>query len=140
VAGLTREINLFYTEIDSDDNTRIIIPNGKLWGEIVRVPSRNDTARVDLHYQRPASEDIGTAIARLKELIGRDQRIRRVADVGVETIGDANYTLTAHVWVERANQTAALFDLNRTIKEEFDKRAFQSGAKSGPAAVERRAG
>jgi small conductance mechanosensitive channel len=136
VAGTAQEINLFYTEIDSDDNARIIIPNGKLWGEIVRVPTRNGTTRIDLRYQRPANDDIGTAIAHLKELIEKDKRVLRVADIGVESLGDANYTLMAHVWVERANQTAVLLDLNRAVKEAFDRRP----AKAGPAAVERRAG
>jgi hypothetical protein len=56
-----------------------------------------------------------------------------VTDIGVESVSDANYTLLARAWVERSDQPAVLFDLNRTIKEEFDRRA-------GPAAVERRAG
>ena len=40
VAGTMRVLNLFYSEIDADDGTRIVIPNGKLWGEIVRVTER----------------------------------------------------------------------------------------------------
>jgi len=136
VAGAICEINLFYTEIDGDDNARIVIPNGKLWGEIVRVPTRNDTARIDLHYQRPDNEDIGTAIARLKELIERDKRVLRVSDIGVESVGDGDYTLAAHAWVDRSNQTAVRFDLNRTVKEQFDRPID----KAGPTAVERRAG
>ena len=117
------EINLFFTEIDGDDNARIIIPNGKLWGEIVRVPTRNDTARIELAFQRPANDDIGAAIARLKELIERDKRVLRVADIGVDSVGDGNYTLAAHVWVTRRDATAVRFDLNRTVKEEFERRA-----------------
>ena len=136
VAGTAQEINLFYTEIDADDNARVIIPNGKLWGEIVRVPTRNGTTRIELRTQRPANDDVGNAIARLKQVIERDQRVQRVTDAGVESVSDANYTLVARVWVERANQTAVLFDLNRAVKEEFDRRA----AKAGAAAVERRAG
>ena len=66
VGGTVCEINLFFTEIDGDDNARIIIPNGKLWGEIVRVPTRNDTARIELTFQRPANDDIGAAIGRLQ--------------------------------------------------------------------------
>ncbi len=62
VGGSVCEINLFSNEIDGDDNARIIIPNGKLWGEIVRVPTRNDTARIELSFQRPANDDIGAAI------------------------------------------------------------------------------
>ena len=54
VVGTTREINLFYSELDSDDNVRVVVPNGKLWGEIVRIPSRNDTESVELKFTRPA--------------------------------------------------------------------------------------
>ena len=54
VVGTTREINLFYSELDTDDNVRVIIPNGKLWGEIVKIPSRNDTERVELKFTRPS--------------------------------------------------------------------------------------
>jgi len=96
------------------------------------VPTRNDTARLDLKFQRQAGDDIGTAIARLRELIERDKRVLRLADVGVESVGDGSYTLAADLWVSRGDATAVRFDLNRTVKEEFDRRP--------PAAVERRAG
>lgn len=132
VGGDVCEINLFFTEIDGDDNTRIIIPNGKLWGEIVRVPTRNDTARLDLRFQRPVSEDVGAAIARLEELIGRDKRVLRISDIGVESVSDGGYTLAAHVWASRRDATAVRFDLNRAVKEEFERRPL--------ASVERRAG
>ena len=137
VGGNVCEINLFFTEIDGDDNARIIIPNGKLWGEIVRVPTRHDTTRIELAFQRPANDDIGAAIGRLKELTQRDKRVLRVADIGVESVGDANYTLAAHLWVSRRDATAVRFDLNRTVKEEFERRP---PAPMTRAAVERRAG
>ena len=136
VGGKTCEINLFFTEIDADDNARVIIPNGKLWGEIVRVPTRNDTARLDLQYPRPANDDVGAAMARLKELIQRDKRVLNVAAIGVDALGADTYTLAAQIWVHRHDETAVRFDLNRTVKEEFERRA----PKAAPAAVERRAG
>src|SRR5437867_613264 len=40
IVGVVREVNLFYSEIDTDDNVRVVVPNGKLWGEIVKVTSR----------------------------------------------------------------------------------------------------
>jgi small conductance mechanosensitive channel len=60
----------------------------------------------------------------------------RVDDIGVESIGDGSYTLAAHVWVNRRDERAVKYDLNRTVKEEFERRA----AKAAPAVVERRAG
>lgn len=132
VSGTTCEINLFFTEIDGDDNTRIIIPNGKLWGEIVKVPTRNDTARIDLHVPRPANEDVGASISRLKKLIERDKRALNISTIGIETLEADKYILAAQVWAQRGSVTALKYDLNRSIKEEFDRKP--------PAAVERRAG
>jgi small conductance mechanosensitive channel len=132
VTGIAREINLFFTEIDGDDNTRVIIPNGKLWGEIVKVPTRNDTARLEFRVPRPANEDVDTSISRLRTLIERDGRVLSIGAIGIDTLEADKYTLAAQVWVQRDTATPFKFDLNRSIKEEFDKKP--------PAAVERRAG
>jgi len=132
VVGVTRVINLFYTELDTDENLRVVVPNGKLWGEIVRIHNRNSTQRLELKYQRPANDDIGAAIARLKELIQRDHRVLRVDAVGVEALTDSGYVLAARVWVNHDQSTEALFELNRAVKEEFERHT--------PVPVERRAG
>lgn len=132
VAGRVCEINLFFSEIDMDDNTRAVIPNGKLWGEIVRVPTRNDTARVDLHVPRPTNDDVGAAIGKLKNIIARDQRVMHVAAIGVEALEADKYILAAQVWVNRPDAGKVRFDLNRTIKDEFDRKP--------PTLVERKAG
>src|SRR4029077_10403784 len=81
IVGVVREVNLFYSEIDTDDNVRVIVPNGKLWGEIVKVPSRNETERVELKFTRPLGDDIETAIARVRELVGHDKRVTQMAQI-----------------------------------------------------------
>src|SRR5215475_11443342 len=119
IVGVVREINLFYSEIDTDDNVRVIFPNGKLWGEIVRVPSRNDTERVELKFTRPASDDLETAIGRAQELVDKDQRIQRVAQIGADAVSEGNYVLVVRAWVPRPQAMQVRFDLNRAVKEEF---------------------
>ena len=123
IVGRVREINLFYSELDTDDNVRVIFPNGKLWGEIVKVPSRNDTERVELKFTRPLSDDIETAVARLQEMVKQDHRIERVAQIGVDAVNDGNYVLVVRVWVPREEAPQVHFDLNRMVKEEFQRRA-----------------
>ena len=130
VIGIARAINLFYTEMDTDEDLRVVIPNGKLWGEVLCIHGRNQ--KLELKYQRPANDDVGKIILRLKELFERDQRVVQVGAVGVEALNDSGYVLAAHVWVRREHSTETQFDLNRAAKEEFERRA--------PAAVERRAG
>jgi small conductance mechanosensitive channel len=123
VIGTVREINLFYSELDTDNNVRVIFPNGKLWGEVVKVPSRNDTERVEVKFTRPLSDDLETAVARVQELVKKDQRIQRVAQIGVDAVNEANYVLVARVWVPRPEAPQVQFDLNRAVKDEFQRRA-----------------
>jgi small conductance mechanosensitive channel len=125
IVGTVREINLFYSELDTDENVRVIFPNGKLWGDIVRVPSRNDTERLELKFTRPASDDLETAIARAQELVDKDKRIERVAQIGVDTVNDGSYVLVIRAWVPRPQAMQVRFDLNRAVKEEFQRRAPQ---------------
>jgi small conductance mechanosensitive channel len=132
VSGRLRTINLFYSELDTEDNVRVVIPNGKLWGEIVRVPSRNDRLRVDLRIQRPANDDIEGAIGRMRDVLEHDRRVSGIATVGVESLNDNGYVLAAKVWVAQRELPALQFELNRAVKEEFERRP--------PAAMERRAG
>jgi len=123
MVGTAREINLFYSELDTDDNVRVIFPNGKLWGEIVKVPSRNNTERVELKFTRPLSDDLETTIARVQEMVRHDRRVREVAQIGVESVNEASYVLVARLWVPRPDALQVRFDLNRAVKEEFQRRA-----------------
>ena len=131
MSGTIRMINLFYAELDTDDNVHVVIPNGKLWGEIVRIPSRNARRRLDLRLQRPANDDIDTAIDRLRDVVQRDRRVAEISAIGVEAINDNGYVLAAQLWVPQDQLGRVRLDLNRALREEFDRR---------PGAVERRAG
>lgn len=139
IVGTVREVNLFYSELDTDDNVRVVFPNGKLWGEIVKIPSRNDTERVEIKFTRPFSDDMGTAIERVKEIVAKDKRVTRVAQIGVESVGDANYMLIARLWVHRQVALQVQFDLNRAIKEEFQRRAPALDQPSAPSRGQTRA-
>ncbi len=54
-SGSVREIDLFTTAIDTLDNRRIILPNGKIFGEVIENVTFNEERRVDVdvgvHYK-----------------------------------------------------------------------------------------
>jgi small conductance mechanosensitive channel len=131
VSGRLRMINLFYSELDTEDNVRVVIPNGKLWGEIVRIPTRNDRRRLDLRIQRPANDDVQSAIGRMRDVLAHDRRVSDIASVGVESLTDSGYMLAARIWVDQRDLPDLHLELNRAVKEEFERRP--------PAAMERRA-
>jgi small conductance mechanosensitive channel len=121
IVGTIREVNLFYSELDTDDNVRIVFPNGELWGKVVKVPSRNDTERVELKFTRPFSDDARLAIDRIKDIVARDKRITRVAQIGIDTVNAGDIVIVVRVWVPRRDAMQVRFDLNHAIKDEFQR-------------------
>src|SRR5476649_2275708 len=121
VVGTIREVNLFYSELDTDDNVRVVFPNGELWGKIVKVPSRNDTERVEIKFTRPITDDVGMAIERIKEIVDNDRRITQMAQIGIDTVNAGDFVIVVRVWVRRHEAMQAHFDLNRDIKEDFQR-------------------
>jgi small conductance mechanosensitive channel len=119
--GTIREVNLFYSELDTDDNVRIVFPNGLLWGQVVKVPSRNNTERVELKFTRPIAEDAGLVIDRIKALVAQDKRISRMAQIGIDAVNAGDFVVVARLWVDRHEALQVHFDLNRAIKEDFQR-------------------
>jgi small conductance mechanosensitive channel len=87
------------------------------------VPSRNDTERVELKFTRPLTDDIGSTIEHLQEVVGRDRRITRSPQIGVDSVSDSSFVVVLRAWVERSVALQVRFDLNRAVKEEFQRRA-----------------
>jgi small conductance mechanosensitive channel len=128
--GTVREINLFYSEVDTDSNVRAVIPNGKLWGEVVKVHSRNDTERIEVKFTRPLAEDIDATVERLREIVANDHRVRQLTQVGVEAINETNYVLVARLWVRHREAMQVHFDINRAMTEGIQRGKDDDG-KSG---------
>ena len=120
IGGTIREVNLFYSELDTDDNVRIVFPNGLLWGQVVKVPSRNDTERVELNLARPLTDDgrAWRSIASERSSC-TSKRITRVAQIGIDAVNAADFVVVVRVWVKRPEAMQVHFDLNRAIKEDF---------------------
>lgn len=127
VIGRTREINLFYSELDTDDNVRVIVPNGKLWGEIVKIPSRNDVERVELKFTRPLSDDVGSVIACVREVVEGDKRVRQMDQIGVDVVNDVNYVLVTRMWVPRRDAMQVHFDINHAVNDALQQRPPDPG-------------
>jgi len=64
-AGTVKEINIFYTVLDTPDNKRITLPNGAVSNGTIVDCSTNETRRVELQF----GAAYGTDVTKMKELI-----------------------------------------------------------------------
>lgn len=122
VAGTVQEVSLIHTRLLSPDNREIVLPNGKVAGDAIVNHSARGTRRIDLVVGIGYGDDVGRAIAVVRELIAADRRVLAEPgpDVAVSQLGDTAVQLAIRPWVSTGDTWAVQTSLLRAIKERFD--------------------
>jgi len=101
VAGVVKEVHIFNTIIDTPDNIKVIVPNSKIHGDVVKNVTGNDTRRVDMVIDDPEPQ------------------------VAVSELADSSVNLVVRPWVNTGDYWAVRFDVTRKIKEAFDENGIE---------------
>jgi len=122
-AGTVKEISLFTTILTTPDNVKIIVPNGKLFGDTIKNISAYDTRRLDLEVGIGYSSDIQKAFNIIHLLIKADSRVLDdpVVQIAVSELADSSVNLIIRPWVKKEDYWPLKFDLTRKIKEAFEE-------------------
>ncbi len=126
VTGTVEEIDIFVTIVRSPDNIRVVVPNGKMFGDTIENFSSNPYRRVDLVAQLDSSADVGRAISLLKEgiLDVPNQHPGMAADVELLEFTERGPKLAVRPYTNNANYWQVYFDTNRMIAEVLGKAGF----------------
>jgi small conductance mechanosensitive channel len=122
VSGTVRKIQLFTTVLATPDNIKIMVPNGKIFGDTIKNISGYDTRRIDLVVGIGYASSIQKAIEVVMDIIKADKRILSdpSVQIGVSELADSSVNLVVRPWVKAEDYWAVRFDLTRNIKEAFD--------------------
>lgn len=127
VAGTVKDIQLFTTVLATPDNIKIMVPNGKLFGDTIKNISAFDTRRVDLVIGIGYTSDIQKAYDVMMNLIKEDTRILSdpPATIAVSELADSSVNFVVRPWVKKEDYWGVKFDLTRKIKEAFDENGIE---------------
>lgn len=139
IHGHVEDITLRHTAIKTFENNRIIIPNSTINKEIIENESIGDQRMckwVDIGISYDS--DIGKAMKIIRQeaekhplcIDNRSEEDKKdgqpMVNVRVAGFGDSSVNLRAYVWTPDARSGFVLkCDLNRSIKEQFDKRGIE---------------
>jgi small conductance mechanosensitive channel len=121
-AGTVKEIAIFNTIMHTGDNVRIVIPNGAIYGDVVKNYSYNDTRRIDLVMGIGYGDDIGQAIQIIERVVTGDSRTLTdpAPVIAVAELGDSSVNLVVRPWCNASDYWALRWDLTRKLKEELE--------------------
>jgi small conductance mechanosensitive channel len=126
IVGTVEDIGLFVTTIDSLDNVRNFVGNGKIFADNIQNFSVNSFRRVDLEAQLDHSVDMEHAKGVLK------QRIQAIPNVSIDPGPDVEIlkfspmgpVLAVRPYCNNKHYWQVYFDTNRAIREVFTKAGF----------------
>jgi small conductance mechanosensitive channel len=127
VAGTVKEIQMFTTILATPDNIMILVPNGRIFNDVIKNISAYNTRRIDLVVGIGYSASIQIAWEIIDCLVAADDRILKdpACTIAVSELADSSVNFVVRPWVKKENYWAVRFELIRKIKEEFDKTGIE---------------
>jgi small conductance mechanosensitive channel len=127
VAGTVKEIRLFNSVMATPDNIKVIVPNSKIYGDVIKNITGFDTRRIDMVFGIGYSSSIPKAIEILMGIMKADERV--LSDpapvVAVAELADSSVNLVTRPWVKKEDYWDVKFDITKKAKEAFDEAGIE---------------
>jgi small conductance mechanosensitive channel len=126
-AGSVKAIKLFTTVLATPDNIKIMVPNGKIFGDVIKNITAYDTRRLDIGVGIGYDSSIQKANDVFLQLLEADQRILSDPEpqVMVTELADSSVNLNGRCWVKKEDYWPVKFDVTRQVKEAYDENGIE---------------
>ncbi|MFW5754577.1 MAG: mechanosensitive ion channel family protein [Marinilabiliaceae bacterium] len=125
-SGTVEEIQIIHTILSTPDKKTIILPNGPVSTGTLTNFSSEPQRRVDFTFGIGYNDDIDKARQVIREVIDKDERIFKDPEpfIAVMELGESSVNLVVRVWANAADYWGIFFDMQETVKKEFDKQGI----------------
>lgn len=122
VTGEVKHLTLVSTVIRTMDNQRIIVPNGKVWGDVINNATAEQIRRVDLVFGIDYGDDIDRARAVLEDILAGEERVLSEPEpvVRVGNLGESSVDLLCRPWCRTEDYWELKWHLTAEVKRRFD--------------------
>ena len=123
VSGKVDSMNLVSTHIRTFDNKLMIVPNNRIWGNVITNVTGSDERRVDLIFGIGYGDDIGKAQTILEQVVRDHELVLEDPEpvIHVHELADSSVNFICRPWTKTEDYWTVYWDLTRTVKEEFDR-------------------
>jgi small conductance mechanosensitive channel len=114
--GTVKSLDLLFTEIATPDNVKVMIPNSKVFGDVILNYSTHRTRRVDVLFKVPLKTDLVGVLKRMRERAESDPRIRKEPAVQIEVtdLSEAFAQAAIRAWTAKEDFGSVKTDLMLT--------------------------
>lgn len=123
ISGVVEKISIFSTLLRTGDNKALIVPNGKIYGDVITNFSAKETRRVDMIFGIGYDSDLKKAKDILQNIIDSDERILKepAPVIAVSELGASSVNFVVRPWVKTEDYWNVNFDTHEKVKLTFDQ-------------------
>lgn len=123
VLGKVDSVSMVSTTILTFDNQKVLVPNSKVWGEVITNITGMTNRRVDMIFGIGYNDDIGAAIEIIERVVSEHPLVLAdpAPNIGVHDLGDSSVNIRCWPWAPTSEFLGVRSEITRRVKEEFDK-------------------
>lgn len=123
IQGTVNKMSLVSTTIQTVDNQRLVIPNNKIWGDVINNITAESIRRVDMVFGIGYQDDIDKAKTVFMDILTSDPRVLPTPEpmVRVHSLNDSSVDFIVRPWVNTADYWEVYWDMTEKVKKSLDK-------------------
>jgi len=120
--GTVQRLDLFTTQMANANNHKIVVPNGKVLGEVILNLSGQTTRRIEIDFTVGYGEDLSQTRQVLSTMAGAHEKVLKdpAPWAGVTGLLDSAVQVTLQAWVKSGDWWQTQADLMQAGKEALD--------------------
>lgn len=122
VKGKVDSVSLVSTVITTFDNQVLIVPNNKVWGDVINNVTAQDTRRVDLVFGIGYADDAAKAQGIMEDVLRSHDLVLDEPEsvVRLHELGDSSVNFICRPWCLTDDYWTVYWDVTETVKQRFD--------------------
>ena len=122
VSGKVEQMTLVTTTILTDDHQRLIVPNSKVWGDVITNLTAESTRRVDLTFAIGYSDDVERAEKVLHDIVVHHEKVLKdpAPVIKLHSLGESSVSFIVRPWAQTVDYWDVYWDITREVKRRFD--------------------
>jgi len=123
VSGLVSHMSLVNTTILTFDNQTIIVPNGKIWGDVIKNVTAQSMRRIDMVFGISYTDDIPKTEKLLEEIVSSNESVLNDPEpiIRLHELADSSVNFVVRPWVNTADYWETYWAITRAVKMRFDE-------------------
>ncbi|USD44140.1 mechanosensitive ion channel [Vibrio sp. SCSIO 43135] len=122
IQGTVKNMSLVSTTVQTIDNQRLVIPNNKIWGDVINNITAETIRRVDMVFGIGYADDIDKAKAIFMEILHADPRVLKDPEpmVKLHTLNESSVDFVVRPWVQTDDYWDVYWDVTEKVKKRLD--------------------